>query len=456
MMDNHLLLRHSTSADLDALAAFNSRIHFFVPEHETTIPAMTRDLLSGRHPAFGPQDFTLVVEKSSGRIVSAMGLISQTWSYAGIPFAVGRPELVGTDPDYRGQGLVRAQFGALHQICRERGQQMQVITGIPFFYRQFGYELGIGSGAGLRGPGTPELLQAGPAGPEDYCISDAAPQDLGWIQAAYQGGCGRSLLACVRGPALWQYELAEKSDTNIHKVEMHVLRTRAGLPAGFFICPKGFGKVTEKTASLFELLPGVDWPAVVPAVLRFLALEGQREALQRGGACQRIGLLLGESHPAYAAAAAWLSARAEPGAWYVRVPDLDGFLNRIRPVLNARLAACRVSEPDPAGPECPPGGIGLGRLQRKAAHQPVCGCGLPGDFAGRARTGEPLPANHLGGCRGGLSLPELPAAALRAPQAERAAPRLRRLLVPCGAARFAGNPLSKNRIECVGCRVGGR
>jgi hypothetical protein len=36
-----------------------------------------------------------------------MNLISQIWAYEGIPFGVGRPELVGTLPEYRNRGLVR-------------------------------------------------------------------------------------------------------------------------------------------------------------------------------------------------------------------------------------------------------------------------------------------------------------------------------------------------------------
>ena len=60
----------------------------------------TRDLLEKPHPTFGTGDFTIVEEQASGKIVSSLNLISQTWSYAGIPFKVGRPELVGTLPEF--------------------------------------------------------------------------------------------------------------------------------------------------------------------------------------------------------------------------------------------------------------------------------------------------------------------------------------------------------------------
>ena len=61
-----------------------------------------------------------------------MNLISQTWAYEGIPFEVGRPELVGTLPEYRNRGLVRAQFEEVHRWSAARGELVQGITGIPY------------------------------------------------------------------------------------------------------------------------------------------------------------------------------------------------------------------------------------------------------------------------------------------------------------------------------------
>ncbi len=91
---------------------------------------------------------TLTISSSSknlqlDKIVSSLNLIPQTWSYEGIEFGVGRPELVGTLPEFRGKGLVRAQFDEIHKWCIERNMPVQAITGIPYFYRQFGYEMAL-------------------------------------------------------------------------------------------------------------------------------------------------------------------------------------------------------------------------------------------------------------------------------------------------------------------------
>ena len=95
-----------------------------------------------------------------------MNLIPQTWTYEGIEFGVGRPELVGTAPEFRNRGLVRAQFDEVHKWSAERGHMVQVITGIPYYYRLFGYEMALdlaGRRVGFEA-NVPKLTPAGGAG----------------------------------------------------------------------------------------------------------------------------------------------------------------------------------------------------------------------------------------------------------------------------------------------------
>jgi hypothetical protein len=106
-----------------------------------------------------------VVTDTDGRIISSLNLISQTWAYDGIPFAVGRPELVATLPEYRRRGLVRQQMALIHQKSAARGELVQAITGIPWYYRQFGYEMGLDLGGGRQlfwaRPGNDEKVETG-------------------------------------------------------------------------------------------------------------------------------------------------------------------------------------------------------------------------------------------------------------------------------------------------------
>src|SRR5688572_9698757 len=134
-----LVLRRATADDEEPLAAFVGDVLRTQdgPEPSRSLTAWTRDLVGGRHPSFRPEDATVVADRRTGAIVSCLHLLSHTWTYGGVPIAVGQPELIGTVAERRGGGLVRAQFEVIHGWSAERGQRMLVITGIPWFYRQF-------------------------------------------------------------------------------------------------------------------------------------------------------------------------------------------------------------------------------------------------------------------------------------------------------------------------------
>ena len=144
-----LILCRSTAGDADALAEFNSRIHsddgFDKPDRAGGQPGRT--IWS---PAPIPPFMRTTARWSSkppaGKIISSMNLISQTWAYEGIPFGVGRPELVGTLPEYRNRGLVRAQFEEVHRWSAERGELVQGITGIPLLLPALRVRNGTGTG----------------------------------------------------------------------------------------------------------------------------------------------------------------------------------------------------------------------------------------------------------------------------------------------------------------------
>ena len=130
-------------ADAEALVVFNEVVHGAPSNPDHAVGVWVRDLMLRPHPTCQPSDFPIVEALATGKIVSSMNLISQRWSYGGISFGVGRPELVGTLPEYRNRGLVRKQFELIHQWSAERGEMVQVITGIPYYYRLFGYEMAL-------------------------------------------------------------------------------------------------------------------------------------------------------------------------------------------------------------------------------------------------------------------------------------------------------------------------
>ncbi|MDE3091920.1 MAG: GNAT family N-acetyltransferase, partial [Chloroflexota bacterium] len=110
-----LVLRRATPDDTEPLAQFNGRVHGR-DQFDPLLAQHTRDFMRESHPAIGPSNVLIVEDLRAHKIVSSTILIPQTWTYAGIPIGVGRPEMVGTDPDYRRRGLIRAQFEVLHAM----------------------------------------------------------------------------------------------------------------------------------------------------------------------------------------------------------------------------------------------------------------------------------------------------------------------------------------------------
>lgn len=78
-MTQSLVLRRATLADRDALVAFNADVLRYqdASEPDPGVAAWTQDLLDGRHPQVGLDDFSVVEDTQSGRIVSSLCLISQ-------------------------------------------------------------------------------------------------------------------------------------------------------------------------------------------------------------------------------------------------------------------------------------------------------------------------------------------------------------------------------------------
>ena len=333
-----LVLRQATPADSERLADFNGRIHNEndAQDHDERINQWTNDLTSGAHLTTSVSDFTIVEDMQSKQIVSTMVLISQTWSYAGIPFKVGRPELVGTDPQYRERGLVRAQFETIHGWSAARGELVQGITGIPYYYRQFGYEMGMELGGGRAG-----FIQQVPKleGEEPFSLRIAAEADIPLLIDIYERGYQRYLVSCVRDELAWRYELSGRSPLNVNKSVVKIIESPAGDRVGFITHPP-FRWGGMMAATSYEIKPGVSWVSTTPTILRYLKSMGEEYSAENGKQkeLETFGLWLGSSHPVYDVIPDKLLKTRDPYAWFLRVPDIAKFLLHISPQLEKRLA----------------------------------------------------------------------------------------------------------------------
>jgi hypothetical protein len=277
----------------------------------------------------------MVEDTATGQIASSMCLISQVWTYAGVPLKVGQPELVSTREEYRRRGLVREQMRVVHEWSAARGELMQAITGIAWYYRQFGYEMALPMG-GSRLGFTPHVTLLGAGVEEPYRLRPATEADIPLIMQLYVRESSRNLVAVARDEAYWRYELGRRRPKNLLRNELRVIETAGGEAVGVISHkPELWGP--GLVCSFYELRPGASWAAVTPSVVRYLAKTGEGYAKRDGGTWGAFSFNLGSKHPAYEAIADRLPRQRRPYAWYVRVPDMIAFLSHVAPALESRL-----------------------------------------------------------------------------------------------------------------------
>ena len=335
-----LILRRTTAGDAEALAAFNADQ---IRGQDSAVPweplaVWTRDLLGGRHPTFKPEDGLIVEQTATGAIVSSMLLISQVWDYGGASLRVGQTELVATRPDFRGRGLIRRQFDVLHGWSAERGEVLQIIAGIPWFYRQFGYEMALERGGGPRA----DLSSLAPPAADaalPFRVRPMTERDLPLAAALDDQARARALVSVPRDETVWRYELTGHTPGSMTRLAFAVIETAGGEAVGTLshipVLWNGAVALTH-----YEVKPGVSWRATWPAVLRYVVIKGEEYAARDPKArftqvqCWHMGC----EHPLYRAVR-FGKDRWRAYALYTRIADPAAFCRAVAPALERRLAA---------------------------------------------------------------------------------------------------------------------
>ena len=327
-----LILRSARLGDGADLVEFNATMHADDDLPAAPLADWTRDLFDTPHPTFSPErDVTVVEDTGTGRIVSALFLIPQVWSYDGVPIKTGQPELIATHPDYRRRGLVRAQFEVIHEWSHAAGQVWQFISGIPWYYRQFGYTYALDL------PPAPILWSGAttPAAPGELTLRPATPADVAFIAEVEMKGTSGTTLGVRRGPEGFALELARRPG-GLLAGEVFVIESAGATPVGYVAHQRRLDHGVVSLRAL-EVRPGTEWLGPTAAVVAHLHewLRAHPDGPGRG-----VRFALPSGHPAIRCAARRLGA-GMPGSYglYVRVPDLVAFLQAVGPVLERRLAS---------------------------------------------------------------------------------------------------------------------
>jgi hypothetical protein len=298
-----IAVRPATHADLEQIVPLQ------VDRNGAEWEPVIRSLFA--HPDVGPGAFTVATD--GDRVVSSLCLLSARFRVGSADVPVGQPEFVATAVGHEHRGLVRAQIDVVHRWSAQRGDLAQIITGIPYFYRRFGYEYAIAfPPVRLVTPGLTMSM------PEGWSVRRAEPDDVPAIVRLHARAQLGVPLVATKAEEWWRWSLGVDDPAPPYVAEQDgTVHGIAGIGQG----PPGvYDGATTIRGVAYDALDAFN------AFLAEAAERGKPVAIEERGTQTAPAEGISQRHHAHY-------------ALYVRVADPVALLDRLRTVLSERLAA---------------------------------------------------------------------------------------------------------------------
>jgi hypothetical protein len=196
-LGNDLILKSvGTLDDVERLAVFNEAIHGH------GVGSMTRNLIL-YHPHTRPEHWLYIEDESTPArdIVSSLCLLPWRWRYEDVELRVGEMGICGTKEEFRNRGLVRALMLRHKALLHEGEYHLSQIQGIPYFYRQFGYEYALP----LEGGWRLDLYNVRDDAAEGSTLRAATVADIPLLMQLYSATASELDISARRDESEWRY-----------------------------------------------------------------------------------------------------------------------------------------------------------------------------------------------------------------------------------------------------------
>jgi len=283
---------------------------------------LSRTLLLA-HPATSPEHWLFVEEAKTGAVVSTLCLIPWRIRFEGVELKAGEMGIVGTKEAFRNKGLIRHQVERFNDLLESGGYDFSHIQGIPYFYRQFGYEFAV--------PLEPRWrvdLDRIPDPKKDTGVKfrRADHTDLPELMRFFDEVNQQLTIRSLRDASIWEYLLGPSMKTEMAADTWVVTDSSGEVVSYFRVSHHGFGK----GLSVSEVGPmKPDLSLAVLSKLKGLALRKKKPYIRLNlpDECDlvEVSRALGAYNPR-----SW--------AWQIRLLHLGGLLEKLAPVFEKRLA----------------------------------------------------------------------------------------------------------------------
>jgi len=274
--------------------------------------------LMDRHPSMTLGNHFVI--KHESRIVACLVLIPVEWSIGGVLLRVAEMGCVGTLPEFRRRGLIKRLVEEYHRELENVGYDLSVIEGIPYFYRQFGYEYAIPLNEETR-----IEIEKLPGYEMEHEIRSFEGSDIPRAMSLLNHSQSKFYVHSVRSKCIWEIQ----HETNIDSEQFQAYAVEKGdeVVAYFRLTEKG----AEKTLFLREV--SETDVSTSRSIIRFLKDLCEQKGLETLSA--QISYL----NPLSEQLASFGGVQRKPAyAWQIRITDHTKIFQRIKPLLEDRLA----------------------------------------------------------------------------------------------------------------------
>lgn len=313
-----------TDEELEELISFNSNIH----DEEDGVE-LRRQI--EKLPGFNRELNFYIRDIDKGTIVTSLNAIPSVWAYEGVLLRNLELGFVGTLKEYRRMGLVRALYEHFDELLQVGEYDISTIQGIPYYYRQFGYDFVLPMDRTLWMT-IDQLPTIDKNTLPDYMkiqIREARSQDLTSIMNLYDEHNKQLQVYIARSRELWEIQeetkreyqgefrtfLFEDKKRVIGYMRLTVNRTSKG-PHGSTL------RVIESSITTYD---------GTMRALQLIKTEAMKHEFYRVG-------VTGPSTNNLSRIVQDLGGRIRGGWKYqLRVPNIQRLLDKISPVLEKRL-----------------------------------------------------------------------------------------------------------------------
>jgi predicted N-acetyltransferase YhbS len=282
------------------------------------VTALVKKLMNN-HPTMTLKDFFAV--KHHGKVVAGLNLIPLEWSIGGVPLKVAEMGCVSTLPEYRHRGLQKELVREFDERVAEQDYDLCALEGIPYFYRQFGFEYALPLDEETR-----IRLDEIPDYSSKLDIRPFTNLDMPKAMELLAKGQSKFYVHSIRNEQIWKMQ-QETGLVSVDKFESYIVERDGQTEAYVRI-----GKKPEAKELVLMETSDVDHH-VGKAVLKFLKDVGKQHGLDTlvsrlshydSLTEQLVALGAVEHVPAY--------------AWQVRIVDYAKILLKMKPLFEKRLA----------------------------------------------------------------------------------------------------------------------